>query len=86
MGPRPLKVFSKPSTQARVSASEKGREVHVWRPPRLRLEMTRGPRLATSASDIGTRGLRLATSASDIGTQGLRLLEEFELKALQAKN
>jgi len=33
-----------------------------------------------------TRGLRLATSESDIGTRGLRLLEEFEFEALQAKN
>ena len=37
-GTKSLKVFSKPSTQARVSASEKEREVRVWRPPRLTLE------------------------------------------------
>ena len=37
-GTKAFKVFCKPSTQARVSASEKGREVRVWRPPRLTLE------------------------------------------------
>ena len=34
-GTKAFKVFSKPSTQARVSASEKGREVRFWRSPRL---------------------------------------------------
>ena len=34
-GTKAFKVFSKPSTQARVSASEKGHEVRFWRSPRL---------------------------------------------------
>ena len=42
-GTKSVKVFSKPSTQARVSASEKGREaasgdLRVLRPPRQTLE------------------------------------------------
>ena len=40
-------------------------EVHLW-------QRTRGPRLATSASDIGTWGLRLATS-------GLRLERDLRV-------
>ena len=29
-GTKSLKIFSKPSTQARLSTSEKGHEVRVW--------------------------------------------------------
>jgi len=83
-GTKSLKVFSKPSTQARVFASEKGREVRVWRPPRL-TEKGREVR-AWQPPRLTLRGLRLATSASDIGTRGLLLLKEFEFEALQAKN
>ena len=82
-----LKVFSKPSTQTRVSMSEKRHEVRIWQPPCLiekerEVRVLRPPRLATSASDIGMRDLCLAIFASDIETRGLHLLEEFEFEAL----
>ena len=79
-GTKSLKVFSKPSTQACVSTSEKGREVRVWRLSRLtekgrEVRVWRPPRLTLEREVCVWRPPR-----------GLRLLEEFEFEALQAKN
>jgi len=70
-GTKSLKICSKLSTQARVSASEKGREVRFWRSPRLtkkgrEVRVWRPPRLTLERELCVWRPLRLTEKEREV--------------------